>query len=132
VGAGREPGHVHAGPGDGVLGRAPSPAGHRLGLLELFLVRGQQLPGHLAQPGDIGGHPVDALQHDGQQAGVPGGEELRAFQRLFQLGDLTAGRGAGQLGQDPGTALAGDQVIHDVPASDPVQVADHGRDLDRR
>jgi hypothetical protein len=98
----------------------------------LFLVRGQQLLDHLVQPGDVGGHPVDALQHGRQQAGVLGGEELRAFQRLFQLGDLAAGRGAGQLGQDLGIALAGDQVIHDVPASDPVQVADHAGELDRR
>ena len=61
MGAGGEPGHVHAGLGDGVLGGTPSPARHRLGLLKLFLVRGQQLLDHLAQPGDVGGHPVDAL-----------------------------------------------------------------------
>ena len=53
-----------------------------------------------------GGEPVDAGQHRGEQGGVLGGEELRAFQRLFQLGDLAAGCGAGQLGQDLGVALA--------------------------
>ena len=62
---------------------------------------------------------------------MPGGEELRAFQRLFQPGDLAAGRGAGQLSQDLGVTLAGDQVIHDVPAGDPVQVGDHRGQLDR-
>ena len=67
-----------------------------------------------------------------QQRGVLGGEELRAFQRLLQLGDLAAGPGAGQLGQHLGVAFPGDQVVHDVPAGDPVQVGDHGRQLDRR
>ena len=101
MGAGGEPGHVRAGLGDGVLGGTPSPARHRLGLLKLFLVRGQQLLDHLAQPGNAGGHPVDALAM-ALRAGVLGGEELRAFQRLFQLGYLAAGRSAGQLGQDLG------------------------------
>ena len=61
-----------------------------------------------------------------------GGEELRAFQRFFQLGDLAAGRGAGQLGQDPGVTLAGDQAVHDVPAGHQVQAGDHAGQLDRR
>jgi hypothetical protein len=97
VGAGTEPGHVHAGFGDGVLGGAPGPAGHRLGLLELLLVRGQQLVDHPGQVLDVGGQPVDARQHRGQQGGVRRGEELRVLQRLFQLADLAAGCGAGQL-----------------------------------
>jgi hypothetical protein len=63
---------------------------------------------------------------------VLGGEELRAVQGVLQLGDLAAGPGAGQLGQHPGVAFPGDQVVHDVPAGDPVQVGDHGRQLDRR
>ena len=69
--------------------------------------------------------PVDALQHDLQQRGVLGGEELRALQRFLQLGDLAAGAGAGQLGQRLRVAHPGDQVVHDVPAGHPVQVADH-------
>src|SRR5947209_7776575 len=40
VTAGGEPGHVGAGLGDDVLGGAPCPAGHRLGLLQLLLIGG--------------------------------------------------------------------------------------------
>jgi hypothetical protein len=132
VAAGGEPGHVHAGLGDGVLGGAPSPAGHRLGLLELFFIRGQQGLDHPGQPVDPGVDAVDALQHDRQQGGVLGSEEFRAVQGGFQLGYLPAGCGAGQLGQHLGVTFPGDQLAHDVPAGDPVQVADHGRQLDRR
>ena len=60
------------------------------------------------------------------------GEELRAFEGFFQLADLAAGAGPGQLGQHPGAAFPGDEVVHDVPAGHPVQVGDHGRQLDRR
>ena len=67
-----------------------------------------------------------------QQGGVLGGEELRAVHGVLQLGDLAAGPGAGQLGQYLGVAFPRDQVVHDVPAGDPVQVGDHGRQLDRR
>jgi hypothetical protein len=77
---------------------APSPAGHRPGLGQLFLIRGQQGLDHLGQRGDVGGDPADARQHGLEQGGVGAGEELRAFQRGFQLGDLAAGGGAGQLG----------------------------------
>jgi len=63
---------------------------------------------------------------------VPGREELRALQGLLQPGDLAAGAGAGQPGQHLRVALAGDEVVHDVPAGDPVQVGDHARQLDRR
>ena len=114
--ASAEAGHVDAGLGDGVLGGAAAPAGHRFCLLELFLVGGQQLFDHLGQPGDLLMDPVDALQHDLQQGGVLGGEELRALQRLLQLGDLAAGAGAGQRLR---VALPGDQVVHDVPAGHP-------------
>jgi hypothetical protein len=131
VAAGAEPGHVDAGLGDGVLGRAAAPAGHRLSLLQLLLVRGQQSLDHLRQVVDVGGEPVDAGADLRQQGGMLGGEELRAFQRLFELADLAAGPGAGQLGQHLGVALPGDQVLHDVPAGHPVQVGDHGRQLDR-
>ena len=124
--------HIDAGFGDGVLGGAPSPAGHRLGLLQLLLVRGQQPLDHRGQVLDVGRQPVDAGQHLGQQRGVLIGEELRAFQGFFQLADLAAGRGAGQMGQHLGVALPGDQAVHDVPAGHPVQVGQHGGDLDRR
>ncbi len=130
--AGGEPAHVCAGLGGGVLGGTPSPAGHRLSLLQLFFIGGQQPLEHLGQPGDLGVHPVDAAEHGGQQRGVRRGEELRALQRCFQLGDLAAGPGPGELGQRLRTALPGDEVIHDVPAGDPVQVSDDGGQLDRR
>ena len=68
------------------------PAGHRLGLLQLFFERGQQPFDHRGELVDVGGEPVDAGQHRGEQGGVLGSEELRAFQRLFQLGDLAASR----------------------------------------
>jgi hypothetical protein len=60
------------------------------------------------------------------------GEELRALHGFFQLADLAAGRGAGELGQHLGVTLPGDQVVHDVPACDAVQVGQHAGDLDRR
>jgi hypothetical protein len=127
VPAGAEAGHVDAGFGDGVLGGAAAPAGHRFCLGQLLLMRGQQPFDHPGQPGDLRGDPVDALQHDLQQRRVLRREELRALQRFLQLGDLAAGAGAGagQLGQRLRVALPGDQVIHDVPAGHPVQVADH-------
>ena len=118
--------------GHGVLRGAALPAGHRLGLLELFLVRGQQPLDHLGQVVDVGGQPVDPGQHLGQQGAVLGGEELRALHGLFQLADLAAGRGAGQLGQHLGVAFPGDQVVHDVPAGHPVQIGQDAGDLDRR
>ena len=94
--------------------------------------RGQQPLDDLGQLADLGGEAVDALQHGLEQGGVLGGEELRAFHGVLQLGDLAAGPGAGQLGQDLGVAFPGDQVVHDVPAGDPVQVGDHRGQLDRR
>ena len=84
------------------------------------------------RPGDLGVDPVDAGQHGGQQRGVLGGEELRAFEGGFQLADLAAGAGPGGLGQHLGAAFPGDEVVHDVPAGDPVQVGDHGGQFDRR
>jgi len=128
---GAEPAHVHAGSGDGVLGSAAAPAGHRPGLLQLFLIRGQELLDHGGELVDAGGEPADAGQHDLQQGGMLGGEELRALHGLFQLADLAAGRGAGEPGQHLGVALPGDQVVHDVPAGDPVQVSQDRGDLDR-
>ena len=122
VAAGGEPAHVHAGLGDGILGSAPGPAGHRLGLLELFLIRGQQVFDHFGQGADVGGDPVDAFQHGLEQGGVGVGEEFSAFQGLFQLDDLATDGGAGQLGQHLRVAFPGDQVVHDVPACHPVQV----------
>jgi hypothetical protein len=117
--------------GDGVLGGAAGEAGHRLGLLYLFLVRGQQLVDHRGHRVDVGADPVDALQHGLEQRGVGGGEELGALQGFFQPGDLAAGGAAGQGGQHPGVAFPGDQVVHDVPAGDPVQVGEHAGQLDR-
>ena len=84
--AGGEPGHVRAGLGEASSAeRRPQP-GMDSACCKLFLVGGQQLLDHLGQPVDVGGEPVDALQHVRQQGGVLGGEELRAFQGLFQLG----------------------------------------------
>jgi hypothetical protein len=131
VAPGGELGHVDPGLGDGVLGGAPAPAGHGFCLLELFLIRGQQLLDHLGQPGDLGLDPVDALQHGLEHGSVLGGDELHAVQRVLQLGDLAAGPGAGQLGQDLGVAFPGDQVVHDVPVGDPVQVGDDRGELDQ-
>jgi hypothetical protein len=42
--AGAESGHVHTGLGEGVLGGAATRAGHRLGLLQLLLIRGSAAP----------------------------------------------------------------------------------------
>ncbi len=111
--------------GQGVLGGAPSPPGHRLSLLELLLPGGQQPLDRLGQAGDLGVDPVDPVQHRLEQGGVLGGEELRALQRGRQLADFGAGAAAGELGQDLRVALAGDQAAHDVPAGHPVQVGEH-------
>jgi hypothetical protein len=59
------------------------------------------------------------------------GEELRAFEGLFQLADLAAGLAAGQLGQHLGAGFPGDQVVHDVPAGHAVQAGQDGGNLDR-
>ena len=99
--------HVDAGLGDRVLGGAAAPAGHRLGLLELFLPGAQQPLDRLGQPGDPGVDLVDPVEHGPQQRGVLGGEELRALRCLLQLGDLGAGAGAGQLRQRLRGALPG-------------------------
>jgi hypothetical protein len=96
-----EPAHVRTGFGDGVLGGAAPPPGHGFSLLELFLIGGQQPLDRLSQPGCLSTELVDARQHDLEQRGVVGGEELRAFEGFFQLGNLPPGGGAGQLGQDP-------------------------------
>ena len=64
---GAEPGHAGPGFGDGVRRGAPSPAGHRFGLGQLFLIRGQQPFDHRGQVLDVGGQPV-AGEHLGQQA----------------------------------------------------------------
>jgi hypothetical protein len=111
--------------------RRPQP-GTGPGLGQLLLVRGQQSLDRRGQVLDAGGQPVDAGQHLGQQGGVRRGEELRALQGFFQLGDLAAGRGTGEPGQHLGVALPGDQVVHDVPAGHPVQAGQHAGDLDRR
>ena len=117
--------------GEGVLGGAASPAGHRLGLLQLFLVGGQQPFNHFGQLADAGVELVDAGEHGGQQRGMRRGEELGAVQRGSQLRDLAAGAAAGELGQCLRVAFPGDEVVHDVPAGDPVQVGDHAGQLDR-
>ena len=70
--AGGESAHVDAGLGDGVLGGAAAPAGHRPGLGQLFLIRGQQPLDHLGELVDLGVEVVDAGQHGGQQRGVAG------------------------------------------------------------
>jgi hypothetical protein len=44
-------------------GGAAPPAGHRFGLLELFLIRGQQPLDHVGELGDLGVHPVGAGEH---------------------------------------------------------------------
>src|SRR5262249_36102187 len=86
VGAGGEPVHVRAGFSEGVLGGASAPPGHGFGLLQLFLMGGQQPLDYLGEFGDLGVELVNAAQHGGQQRGVLGGEELRSFQRFFYFG----------------------------------------------
>ncbi|HUZ25937.1 MAG TPA: hypothetical protein VMV07_19440 [Streptosporangiaceae bacterium] len=51
-----------------------------------------------------------------------GGKELGAVQGLLQAGDLGTGTAACQLSQYLGVALAGDEVLHDVPPGHAVQV----------
>ncbi len=124
VTSGGEPGHVHAGPGDGVPGGAAPPPGHRLGLLQLFLMRGQEFFDHGGEVADLGVDLAGALQHGLGQARMVIGEELRALQGVLQLGDLGPGAGAGQLREGLRVALAGGEVVHDVAAGDAVQVRD--------
>jgi hypothetical protein len=49
-----EPGHVRAGLGKHVLGRAALPARHRLGLLQLLFPRREQFLDHGTDPVDTG------------------------------------------------------------------------------
>ena len=74
---------------------------------------------------------VDAGEHGREQPGVAVSEELRPLQGLLQLADLAARAAAGQLREHPGVAMAGDQVAHDVPAGDAVQVCHHAGQLDQ-
>jgi hypothetical protein len=117
--------------GDGVLGGAAAPAGHRPGLLQLLLIRGQQGLDHLGQLIDGDVELVDAAEHLREQRGELAGEELRAFQRVLQLGDLAAGAAPRQLGQHLRAGFPGDEVVHDVPAGHSVQVGDDAGQLDR-
>ena len=103
--------------------RRPAP-GHRLGLGQLLFIRGQEFFDHRGELADLGVDLVDAAQHGLEQARVVTGEELRALQGVLQLGDLGPGPGAGQLREGLRVALAGDEVLHDVPAGDAVQVGD--------
>ena len=92
VGAGAEPGHVHAGFGDGVLGGAPGPAGHRPGLLESCSSYGASSRSiTVGQPVDLLVDPVDAAEHRLQQGGVVFGEELCALQRPPPAGGSCGG-----------------------------------------
>jgi hypothetical protein len=100
-------------------------------LLQLFLPGGQQLLDDCVQLADLGVDLVDAGEHGLEQGGVLWGEEFRAVQGLLQVADLAAGAAAGELGQHLGVAFPGDQVVHDVPAGDAVQVGDHAGQLDR-
>ena len=111
--------------------RRPHP-GTGPGLGQLFLPGGQQPFDYRGELVDLGVDAAGTPEHGLEQGGDLGGEELRALQRGFQLGDLAAGPGAGQAGQDFGVALPGDEVVHDVAAGDAVQVGHHGRQLDRR
>ena len=84
---------------------------------------------------DLPAERLDVLRrhnilYDRDEAGEYFQAYTRAFEGLFQLGDLAAA--AGQLGQHLGVALAGDEVVHDVPAGDPVQVGNDAGQLDRR
>ena len=119
-----EPGHVDARLGDGVLGGPAPPPGHRLGLGQLLLIRGQELLDHGGEAVDLVVDLVDALQHGLEQARVVTGEELRALQGVLQLGDLGPGTGAGHLREDLRVTLAGDEVVHDVAAGDAMQVGE--------
>jgi hypothetical protein len=60
-----EPAHVRTRFGEGVLGGTAAPAGHRLGLGQLLLIRDQQPLDHPSELGDLGVDPVDTLQHGG-------------------------------------------------------------------
>ena len=60
---GAEPGHIDSGFGDSVLGGASPPPGHRLHLLQLLLIGGQQLLDHLRDLTDIAVRPVNPCQH---------------------------------------------------------------------
>jgi hypothetical protein len=100
-------------------------------LLQLLLIRGQEVPGHGGEVADLGADLAGALQHGVEQARVVTGEELRALQGVLQLGDLGPGPGAGQLREDLRVPLPGDEVAHDVAAGDTVQVGEDRGQLDR-
>ena len=98
VGGGGEDGHVDADLGDDVLGGDDPGAVHGVELVDLVPVRLGKLLDPGGQLADPGGEAVDGGQHHGQDEDVLAGQE-GAVQGLFQLADLAAHPGPGQLGQ---------------------------------
>lgn len=118
---GREPRHIeshfgddHAGGGEPDTGDLIQ-AGHRRaerGYLVLYLC---------VEFGDVDADLIDAGQHLGQQERVVIAES--AGERLFQHRQLGAHASAGELGENLGVALSGDQRGQHVSPGGPEDVA---------
>src|SRR5436305_880964 len=124
VGSGRKAGHVGADLGEDALGGPLADRGDGVepvtGLGErdagLAGVLGEQIVDALVQPRDRALQVGEVVQAEPDQQGVVVTEA--AAQCLAQLGELLAQQALGQLGEDVGVALAGDQGGQHRPAGD--------------
>jgi hypothetical protein len=90
--------------------------------------RGDQLLELGVELGEIGIQPIHPGQHLGQQEGVLVGEE--PGERLLQQRQLGTHPSTGQLREDLGVALSGDQRGQHGPPGHPEDVAGHHREFD--
>jgi hypothetical protein len=93
---------------------------------------GQRGDGGVEQRGDLGdarGEVVELAQQHPGQLGVVIGEP--AFQSFGQGARAGPGPSLGQLGERGGAAPPGDQRLDHRPARDPMDVGEHGGNLDQ-
>jgi hypothetical protein len=126
--AGAEPAHVGAGFGDGVLGGAAAPAGHRFGLLQLLLM------GASSRSITSVSRVISALTRSMRASMVACSvvKNSAPSRAASSSAILRRARVRASWASALGLRSPGDEVVHDVPAGHPVQVGDHRRQLDRR
>jgi hypothetical protein len=128
VPGGREPGHVRADLGEQQMRGGLADPGDLIQPLDRRRERGDQLGKLGVEVGEVGVQRVGPAQHLGEQEGVLVGEE--PGERLRQRAEFGARPGTGQLREDLGVALSGDQRGQHGPPGDPEDVAGHHREFD--
>jgi hypothetical protein len=104
-------------------------AGGRVGAGRAGWQRGDRGVEQRGERGDARGEVVELVQQHPGQPGVVIGEP--ALQGFVQVVPADPGPALGQLGERGGAALPGDQRLDHRPAADPVDVGEHGGDLDQ-